>query len=465
MMLHAVPLLQPQERWDLEYSMASTYNPLTGVVTNTPDPVTPKTVAGASGVQQALANTPAPTVADLQQSAADARAAANATKTTIVDPGRIKQQVAADALNAEKKFPPKGTIIGYLESQPGTRIRKTADGKGGYTTSLPEFDPTYKVPVGAKPGSTGLETTATGVTTTQSLAANTFKNTLALFFGQAEMAKPWVNELYKIINPYYISGSSVEEALNMAIQEGRTNPNLKDFVSRFSGIYALQDKLVAGQAVKVPTIAEYYTSEAAMGNVLRQASLGDIATQDYLGSLIGRGLSVTDVGNYVNNIYTEIQNLPEDIKKSVLANYPALDNVSLAKAILTGDKGFAQLQKDLTSFEIQGMAQKQGLNQVSLSDAQNLAGQGFNMGNIGPALTKTALMEPTVNKLTSITAGQTPMTQTDVLNANLGTSAEQQRKLDLLSQAEIARLQGSAGTAKGAFATQYLARTSGAGQY
>lgn len=458
MRLHVVPQLQPQERWDSEYSMASTYNPLTGVVTNTLD-----TVKTSPNLGQF--NNAAIPLSDLQQSAADARAAANALKTNVVDPGRAAQQAAADALNAKNALPKKGEILSYREGQPGLRIPQIADGKGGYYFGPPEFDPTYKVPVGAKPGPTGLETTATGSTTTQSLAANTFKNTLALFFGQAEMSKPWVNELYKIVNPYYTSGSSVEEALNMAIQEGRTNPNLKDFVSRFSGIYALQDKLVAGQAVKVPTIAEYYTSEAAMGNVLRQASLGDIATQDYLGSLIGKGLSVTDVGNYVNNIYTEIQNLPEDIKKSVLANYPALDNVSLAKAILTGDKGFAQLQKDLTSFEIQGMAQKQGLNQVSLSDAQNLAGQGYNMGNIGPALTKTALMEPTVNKLTSITAGQTPMTQTDVLNANLGTSAEQQRKLDLLSQAEIARLQGSAGTAKGAFATQYLARTSGAGQY
>jgi len=461
-----VPQLQPQERWDLEYSMASTYNPLTNVVTNTPDTVPSKTVAGASGVQQALANVPAPTLAQITaDNTANKTSTAETAQTATAEARAAQASSPATPQTGSTTFPPKGTIIGYLESQPGTRIRKTADGKGGYTTSLPEFDPTYKAPVGAKPGSTGLETTTTGGTTTQSLAVNTFKNTLALFFGQAEMSKPWVNELYKIVNPYYTSGSSVEEALNMAIQEGRTNPNLKDFVSRFSGIYALQDKLVAGQAVKVPTIAEYYTSEAAMGNVLRQASLGDIATQDYLGSLIGKGLSVTDVGNYVNNIYTEIQNLPQDIKKSVLANYPALDNVSLAKAILTGDKGFAQLQKDLTSFEIQGTAQKQGLNQVSLSDAQNLAGQGYNMGNIGPALTRTALMEPTVNKLTSITAGQTPMTQTDVLNANLGTSAEQQRKLDLLSQAEIARLQGSAGAAKGAFATQYLARTSGEGQY
>lgn len=439
-----------QEQWDLEYSMASTYNPLTGIVTNTPDTV--KTSPNLGQFNNAA--TP-PTLAQITAENTANKASTAALASTATTTAAEAQAVAAVPLKDNTTFPLKGTVIGYLESAPGTRIPKIANGKGGYTTRLPEVDPDYKKPVGAKPGPTGFETTATGGTTTQSLAINTFKNTLALFFGQAEMSKPWVNELYKIMNPYYTSGSSVEEAYNLAIQEGRNNPNLKDFVSRFSGIYALQDKLVSGQAVKVPTIAEYYASEAAMGGVLRQAQLGEIATQDYLGNLIGRGLSVTDVGNYINNIYNEIQNLPEDIKKSVLTNYPALDNVSLAKAILTGDKGFAQLQKDLTSFEIQGMAQKQGLNQVSLSDAQNFAGLDYNMGNIGQALTKTALMEPTVNKFTNITPNQAPMTQTDILNANLGTSAEQKRRLDFLNEAEIARMQGSAGMAKGALTTPY----------
>jgi len=306
-----------------------------------------------------------------------------------------------------------------------------------------------------------------------SLAIDTFKGTLALFFGQGEMSQPWVNELYNLVNPLYKTGSSVDEAFNLALQQGRNNPNLKAFTDRFQGIYALQDKLVAGQAVLVPTIAQYTAAEAGMGNVLRQAGLGSIATQQYLGTVIGKGLSVTDVGNYINNIYNEIQNLPQDIKDSVMQHYPGLDNVSLAKAILTGDKGFTQLQKELTAQEIQGVAAKQGLGTYNpttgkysgISDAQSmdLAGQGFNMATAQSGLTKAAIAAPTVDLLSNITAGATPMTQADIVNATVGGLASQQRKLDLLAQQEVNRFQGGSGNAPGAFSTGYLRRTSAAG--
>jgi hypothetical protein len=307
-----------------------------------------------------------------------------------------------------------------------------------------------------------------------SLAIDTFKGTLALFFGQGEMSQPWVNELYNLVNPLYKTGSSVDEAFNLALQQGRNNPNLKAFTDRFQGIYALQDKLVAGQAVLVPTIAQYTAAEAGMGNVLRQAGLGDIATQQYLGTVIGKGLSVTDVGNYINNIYNEIQNLPQDIKDSVMLHYPGLDNVSLAKSILTGDKGFAQLQKELTAQEIQGVSAKQGLGTYNpitgkysgISDAQSfdLTGQGFNMATAQPGLARAALIAPTVESLSNITAGATPMTQADIVNATVGGLASQQRKIDLLAQAEANRFQASSGNAPGAFSTGYLKRTSVAGQ-
>jgi len=340
------------------------------------------------------------------------------------------------------------------------------NGSGGFT----KFDSS------SGGGSSTVLAGSTGLTTEggPSIAINTFKNTLALFFGQGEMSQPWVNELYKLVNPYYKTGSSIDEAFNMAIQEGRNNPNLKAFTDRFAGIYALQDKLIAGQAVKVPTIAEFTAAEAGMGSVLRQAGLGDIATQQYLGTIIGKGLSVSDVGNYINNIYNEIQNLPQDIKDSVMLHYPGLDNVSLAKSILTGDKGFAQLQKELTAQEIQGVSAKQGLGTYNpitgkysgISDAQSfdLTGQGFNMATAQPGLARAALIAPTVESLSNITAGATPMTQADIVNATVGGLASQQRKIDLLAQAEANRFQASSGNAPGAFSTGYLKRTSVAGQ-
>ena len=358
------------------------------------------------------------------------------------------------------------TIVSSVDNGDGTTTTTWKSGRK-------ETNVTYNkgaVPANSTTPAANLVATTSPVA---SLAIDTFKGTLALFFGQGEMSQPWVNELYNLVNPLYKTGSSVDEAFNLALQQGRNNPNLKAFTDRFQGIYALQDKLVAGQAVLVPTIAQYTAAEAGMGNVLRQAGLGSIATQQYLGTVIGKGLSVTDVGNYINNIYNEIQNLPQDIKDSVMQHYPGLDNVSLAKAILTGDKGFTQLQKELTAQEIQGVAAKQGLgtyNPVTgkysgISDAQSmdLAGQGFNMASAQSGLTKAAIAAPTVDLLSNITAGATPMTQADIVNATVGGLASQQRKLDLLAQQEVNRFQGGSGNAPGAFSTGYLRRTSAAG--
>jgi hypothetical protein len=477
--------------------------------------------------------TPAPVIVDEQAKAAAMRAAAAAAPAAAVQIAKTPDELLLDKVtaqidkikNAIKTLDPNTPVPGETAAERLARIKNTRETGGG--TEPPSEAPAgthwsfiggqwklYKDAVSsdAAGGDTivssvdngdGTTTTtwksgrketnvtynkgtspATGAIVTPtpvasatspvaSLAIDTFKGTLALFFGQGEMSQPWVTELYNLVNPLYKTGSTIDEAFNLALQQGRKNPNLKAFTDRFQGIYDLQDKLVAGQAVLVPTIAQYTAAEAGMGNVLRQAGLGSIATQQYLGTVIGKGLSVTDVGNYINNIYSEIQNLPQDIKDSVMLHYPGLDNVSLAKAILTGDKGFTQLQKELTAQEIQGVAAKQGLgtyNPVTgkyggISDAQSmdLAGQGFNMASAQSGLTKAAIAAPTVDLLSNITAGATPMTQADIVNATVGGLASQQRKLDLLAQQEVNRFQGGSGNAPGAFSTGYLRRTSAAG--
>ena len=290
------------------------------------------------------------------------------------------------------------------------------------------------------------------------LAKDVFKQTLAIYFGQAEASKPWMDELYNLSAPLYKSGATMDEALNMALMQGRTNPKLADFTNRFKGVFALQDAKVGGKAVNVPTIAEYYNAEAGMGSVLRQAGLGDIATQDYLGDVIGRGLSVTDVGNYINNIYNEIQNLPSDIKSLVTKNYPSVDNVSLAKSILTGDKGFAKLQQDLTTFEIQAASQRQGLGVydavtgqyggIKETTARDLVGRGYNFNTANQALGQVAIEAPRYQMLTEF-SDKAPVKSTaaqeEVIDALMAKNAAQQRKLSKQIELEGGRFSGKSG--------------------
>jgi hypothetical protein len=289
------------------------------------------------------------------------------------------------------------------------------------------------------------------------MAVDTFRRTLALFFGEAEMGESWVNALYGVTSKYYKTGSTIDESFNLALQDSRNNPALTEFTKRFQGIYALQDKKAAGQAVTVPTIAEYYNSQAKMGDVLRQAGLGSIATEDYLGGVIGKGLSVTDVGNYISGIYNEIQNLPKDIKDSVMTNYPNMDSVSLAKAILTGDKGFVQLQKELTSQTIFGAAKRQGLaydpilnpGGVTMERATQYAAEGLDLSTGLTKFGQVAAAAPTVSKLSQITGNKDlALTQANLESAVIGKTASEIRKMEQLAEEEAARYRGSSGTSK-----------------
>lgn len=401
----------------------------------------------------------------------------------------------------------------YLPGRDATtasmRYVKIADGRGGYTEVL-EDNPEYKTsaeiakasgaydvklaanqtlaglpaaqaavvraeaagkPVPVIPVPTTIVPGATGVTTQggPTLARNTFKNTLALFFGATEMAKPWADELYNLVNPYYTSGSTVEEALNMALQEGRNNPKLKDFTSRFNGIYELQDKLNKGVAVTVPTIAEYIKSEAKMGEILISAGLSSLNQQSFLGNLIGKSVNVTEFGNRINSVFLKIDQLPAQAKSTVSRYFPTLDRTQLAKALLTGETGAIELSKQLSGMEVLAAAEQQGLGAyqgagnplltggLGLEEATNLAASGYDYQSALKGFGEVKQLNR-ANQLASITGGQ--FTQQQAQSAVFGKSADELEKLRLISEQEKARLSGSAGTNR-----YSLSNTKPAGQF
>lgn len=313
---------------------------------------------------------------------------------------------------------------------------------------------------GGTGGGTGGSTTTTTVPATPTgptLAINTFKTTLGLFFGQAEMSKAWVDELYKLTSPYYKSGSTVDEALNLALQEGRNNPNLKEFTTRFKGIFDLQDKLVSGQAVTVPTIAEFIASEAKMGDVLNQAGLGSLNNQTFLGDIIGKGVNVTEFTNRINNVFLRIDQMPQQAKDFISSAFPTLDKAQLAKSILTGDKGAVQLSKELGGMEVQAAAKAQGLN-VGSATGLDIAALGYDYGTSMTGFGQVAQALPTYEKLMELRTGTNiessdvqSMLQQSIFNKNIA----EQEKLRKEAELEAARFQARSGNiGSKAFASQ-----------
>ena len=372
--------------------------------------------------------------------------------------GTVNTQAMADILQKKQidELVAKGMSLTEATKQVSAQY-------GIYGTKMPTLIPDTNTDVNINPvlgGSSGSNVTpgASGlggstVPAGPTMASDVFKQTLAIFFGAAEMTKPWVNELYNVVSKFYKQGATSEEAFNMAILDSRNNPALADFTKRFKGIYALQDMKQAGKAVTVPTIAEYFATEAKMGDVLKQSSLGDLANEDFLGDVLSKGVSATEFANRITTIFDRIDNAPTDIKNTLSRFFPTVDRLSLAKAIALGDKGAKELQTQVAGYEVLSAAEKQGLSAGQLVGGTTeekayqyaLGGETYDT-----ALTKfgtVAAMLPTVNKLTQI-YGDGTLGQAGVESAVFDKSAKEIRRLEEITRKEEASFSGRSGVSQ-----------------
>jgi hypothetical protein len=298
-----------------------------------------------------------------------------------------------------------------------------------------------------------------GTNTTRSLGRDQFKNSLALFFGAAEAAKPWVDALYDVVSKFYRTGSDVNESFNLALQDARNNPALKPFTDRFKGIYALQDLKLTGKPVLVPTIAEYVVSQAKMADVLREANLGDLATDDFTTELISKGNSVTTIAEKIAKVYQRIDMAPKAIKDTLGRYFPTVDRTTLAKTLLTGQKGVDQLVDELEQYEVLAAAEQQGLGAINriggvdLGRAQEYARSGQTFASLTPQFSRIARALPTTTKLSEISKVE-DIGQVGLEKALISQSAKELEKLQKLTEQEEARFAGKAGRLELGLASQ-----------
>lgn len=292
------------------------------------------------------------------------------------------------------------------------------------------------------PGATG-----TSAVSTTTLAKDTFKNTLALYFGASEMSQPWVDALYGSVSSFYKTGSTVQEALNLSLADIRNNPVLKPFTDRFKGLYALQDRLAKGEAISVPTIAEYFKSESDLGDIMRGAGLGDLATQEFLGGVLGTGKSVSEASNIISDVFNAIDNAPKSLKDTLSQYFPGVDRVSLAKALLTGAEGAAALSKKVKQVSVLSAAGTQGLT-VDMATAGDIAAMGYDYGQSLTGFGQVARELGTYQKIKEMESGKpvsTAETQTQLQNVVFGKDIQDQLALEAAAQREANRFRGQAG--------------------
>jgi hypothetical protein len=282
----------------------------------------------------------------------------------------------------------------------------------------------------------------------RTMAIDTFKNTLALFFGKAEVNQPWVSALYGVTSKYYKTGSTIDESLNLALQDVRNNPELAPFTKRFKGLYDLQDKLTSGMAVSVPTIAEFFKSQEKLGDIMRSAGFQDLATQEFLGDVLGTGKSVAETTSLINDVFAAIDNAPAALKADLQKVAPGADRTSIAKALLLGKQGAAALTKQIAATTVFSAAKTQGLN-LDMTTAADYAARGFGYGETLTTAGNVMRGAAPLEKLTEISTGKavTPeQAQATMQQSLFENNVAAQEQIRLETEKEAARYGGRPGT-------------------
>ncbi len=393
----------------------------------------------------------------------------NPKVTTITKPGQtLPTTKAANPV----KSTPKGAVIDKEVQKAIDDANKTI---GAAEKALQDF-------INSQSASSGGGNTSTGLTYEQqlalqrqqqdadralaeaakpTLALDTFKATLGLIFGKEESNKSYVSKLYQLTSGFYKTGSTTEEAINLALYQAENENAIPEFTSRFKGIFALRDAKQKGAAITVPTIAEFFATEAKMGEVLRTAGLGDLATENFLGDIIGQQKSVNEVASLISDVFNAIDYAPKELKETLSTYFPGVDRVSIAKAILTGPEGAQALSQKVKGVSVISAAQQYGMN-VDLPTAIDIANRGY---DYNAALTGYGQVASLGRASTIAEFGGSKFTQQQAQNAVFMKNIADLGQISSLKETEQARFAGESGTMKGSFSTGYLNKGSSAGQF
>jgi hypothetical protein len=275
----------------------------------------------------------------------------------------------------------------------------------------------------------------------RTLASDTFRATLGLLFGATEAAKPYVTQLYGLVSNFYKTGSSVEEALNLALYQAENEKAIPEFTKRFAGLFSIRDMKQKGMAVTVPTIAEFFATEAKMGEVLTNAGLGSLATEDFLGGIIGQNKSVLEVGNLISDVFTSIDYAPTELKTTLQTYFPGVDRTAIAKAILTGTEGAKELSEKVKGISVLSAAQQQKVA-MDLPTATNIAKQGYDYQQALTGFGQVKRLER-ADTLAQFTGGS--FTSTQAQSAVFGKNIKEQMTIEEIAKQEEARFSAKSG--------------------
>jgi hypothetical protein len=215
--------------------------------------------------------------------------------------------------------------------------------------------------------------------------------------------------------------------------------------------------------------ANYLTQENDYSEIFKMYGVGNLSSRAQFASLIGNDISVTETTKRIDTAVKRVKNANPAVLKSLKELYPAITDTDIVTYFLKGDEVLPELERKTTVAEIGSTAAQFGMKETGLANLtrfEDLQKYGVTLASAREGYATIAEDLPGATKLGNV-YGETGITygQTEAEAEQFKGSAEAKRKKEKLIETEKSSFKGSAGLNTGGLSTQYLRRSSSAGQF
>jgi hypothetical protein len=299
---------------------------------------------------------------------------------------------------------------------------------------------------GAKPGAAAGTTPEVSAEEAAARAANAIENS------RLERERTdWVEYTTQVFNNYGLGtlAPKIKEYVQQGFTPDTVTLKLQDtpeYQQRFAGNTARKK---AGLPVLSP--AEYLATESAYRQTMRAAGLpaGFYDTPEDFSTFIGVDVSPSELKQRVDVAAQTIEGADPFFKQQ-LKQYYGVNDADMVAYALDAERALPTLLKQTQAVQFGAEAARQGI-QPSKTMAEQYAGLGVSKEQARVGFEQIAMMQPTAEKLSQITAGSQPVGLEQLTSATFGgtQSAEAKRRIQNLAQQEQSRFAGQAGVGRG----------------
>jgi hypothetical protein len=238
----------------------------------------------------------------------------------------------------------------------------------------------------------------------------------------------------------YVQQGFTPDTVTLKLQE------TPEYQQRFAGNTSRKK---AGLPVLSP--AEYLATESAYRQTMRAAGLpaGFYDTPEDFSTFIGVDVSPSELKQRVDVAAQTIEGADPFFKQQ-LRQYYGVNDADMVAYALDAERALPTLLKQTQAVQFGAEAARQGI-QPSKTMAEQYAGLGVSKEQARVGFEQIAMMQPTAEKLSQITAGSQPVGLEQLTSATFGgtQSAEAKRRIQDLAQQEQSRFAGQAGVGRG----------------